>query len=172
MIEQAESLNPRTRGPKVYRPARGAPFYAFPRVFINDMIGPLADSLRSLPIAQLTAEIDELAAITASPGDHFAEGLLLAAYRAEKKRRADPELVFDIDLDAALTRIGSKTNDQDRALITDAGHKLFAIGGRDALVRAWRRLLTMAPDQRSRQQRKGDLVKRWAGIAPKGGAQS
>ena len=136
------------------------PFYSYPQERLNELLGPIATAIRSLPDAQLEAETEAITAECSAPGLHLAEELLHALYRFEKARRSDPEHRYDDDLDAALSRLERKTNDVDRAAVIQMGRDLYRAGGAPCLHRARDRLVAMAKPER-RDLRASMLAKRW-----------
>lgn len=165
-MDQAENLNPRTRRPKIAAELRGAPFFAFPQARLMEMIEPMATGLRSLPLAQLENEYQQLLRLTADASE--LEGLVAALMRGlycfERDRRTDPELVHDDELHEALGRLERQTTEHDRRLVHDIGKGLFKAGGELAMVRAKERMLALVPEK-NRRLRGAIIFKRWAGIA-------
>lgn len=146
------------------KPGQRAPWFSIPLVRFDETIGPLTDGIRSLPDDLLAAEIDQLVAICSEDDHHHGERLMLGIYDAELARRGDPTMQFDQALDLALFRIERQTNEADRQVVEDIGRRIFAAGGRDALVAAYRRMMALArPKQRSVREKM--LAKRWGNIA-------
>lgn len=162
--DQAASKRPQTTGNAGRKGgALSAAFYARPAEYLHGNIVPIADGLRSLPDHQLNAELEQLQTLIASGAGRIADVTMLAIYRAEVARRGDPELQFDVVLDLALERVERSTNAEDRAFITDVGKKLFALGGKAALNRAYDRMVALARPKMS-DRRKTMLGNRWAGL--------
>lgn len=145
-------------------------FFSWPLGHLVEMLGPIADAIRTLPDHQLSEELGELRAICSSSGGIPAQ-TMLSVYETETARRADPALQFDDALDLALCRLEAQTNDADRVFVRDVGQKLFAIGGREAMAGAYRRMMALARPSR-RAAREKVLAKRWEGIAGRSGASS
>jgi len=143
----------------------GAPFYAYTHARFVEMVTPFADGLRSLPLAQLELEYMDL--IKRAEADTGVAGavsrLLLDVYVGERDRRTNPELAFDGELDAVLSRLERQTNEEDRRRAHEIGKRLFAVGGADAMARARARMIDLVPAKRQ-QLRSVVIEKRWAGI--------
>lgn len=149
------------------KPAPGEPWFTAPLARFIEMIDPFAIGIRTLPDDMLARELDQLTALCGRPDHHLAHRLLHRIFDAERARRADPMLLYDADLDAALSRLVRQTTEADRKLVREIGQKLFGLGGIRALQDAQRRALAaVEPDQRPLRQR--FIEKRWAGIG--GGA--
>lgn len=136
------------------------PFYSYPQERLNELLHPMAISIRSLPDDQLATETEELVAACAAPGLHLPETILLTLYRAETERRADPEQKRDDELDEVLSRLERQTTAEDRQTAVDIGRELYRVGGAPCLLRARDRMLARAKPER-RDLRAMILAKRW-----------
>lgn len=145
---------------KIAHSAGRAAWFSYPLARFVEMIDPVADSLRSLPLEQLETEADALM----GSQSHLADGLMLRLYTAERKRRADPGQKFDVELELALQRLENMTTEPDRVLVTDIGRKIYEAGGDTALEAARQRMIAAAKPVKAVPREKV-LAKRWAGIA-------
>ncbi|RYE84947.1 MAG: hypothetical protein EOP19_10465 [Hyphomicrobiales bacterium] len=84
-------------------------------------------------------------------------------YEAEAARRNNPELAFDDELDAALSRLERQTTAEDRHRVHEIGLQLRTIGGVDALRRAYRRMMAFGREK-TRHVRSKIMETRWPGI--------
>ena len=69
------------------RPFGKVPFFSWPRSRLTEVIGTIADAIRSLPDGQLVEETEQLRVLCSQNGEHLPEHVLLALYGAEKERR-------------------------------------------------------------------------------------
>lgn len=136
------------------------PFFSYPQERLDELLDPIATAIRTLPDAQLDAELSALSEACSQPGLQLSSGLLRTLYEAEKARRSDPEHRHDDDLDVLLSRLERKTNDVDRAAVITIGRELYRAGGTPCLLRARDRMVERAKPER-REVRASMLAKRW-----------
>ena len=88
---------------------------------------------------------------------------MASIYLWEQQRRANPELAFDDELDAVLSRMERQTRANDRHRVYEIGLQLCTIGGGEALRAAYRRMMTLGREQ-TRHVRGKIMETRWVGI--------
>jgi hypothetical protein len=134
----------------------GPAFFTFALGNLTSIQRNMSVSVRTLPDAQLAAEIDQLALMR---GD-LSVDMMLGIYRQEAERRTSPEHAFDDELDQALFRLERQTSTEDRHFVEEVGRRLYRTGGWPALNRAITRMVELATPTR-RGLRASILAKRW-----------
>lgn len=137
------------------------PLFSAPLERLAETIEPMALFARTIPAEALASELDLLRSKMAD-GD-LAAMFMAEIYEAEAARRNNPELQFDDELDAALSRLERATTAEDRHRVHEIGLQLCTIGGVDALRRAYRRMMGLGRDG-TRHVRSKIMETRWAGI--------
>lgn len=146
--------------PIAARKERGG-FYVMPLADLTSRVQLMASALRTLPDAQLAAELVELQARPDCASVPVAA--MIGTYRAETSRRSSPEQRLDDELDEVLSRLERETTEWDRHRARQIGEELHRIDGPAAVARAVVRM-TAGLDDRRTALRLHILRRRWAGL--------